>query len=92
MILPVFFSAASKAFKEGGTLVIQLLNYPMIVKKGVLDLPELKGDNLRFRRRQVYNRKSGLVEFSTEVESGMRYYQGDSSSAPGRCDEMTVPP
>jgi SAM-dependent methyltransferase len=85
-----FFLAASKALKEGGTLVIQLLNYPMIVKKGALDLPELKGDNLRFRRRQVYNPKIGLVEFSTEVESGNDITRATHLLRPVDVKEMTA--
>ena len=67
--IPRFFSFASEALARGGTLMVQLLNYPLIIRKGSLDLPELAGEDLRFRRRQVYIPESGLVEFLTEVES-----------------------
>ena len=64
-----FFALASKALGRGGTLMVQLLNYPLIIRKGALDLPELAGDDILFRRRQVYVPESGLVDFFTEVGS-----------------------
>jgi glycine/sarcosine N-methyltransferase len=64
-----FFRAAGKTLVADGVLIIQILNYPRIIRKGGLTLPELKGDGLLFRRRQVYNEDTGLISFHTEVES-----------------------
>jgi glycine/sarcosine N-methyltransferase len=64
-----FFQAAGKTLVADGVLVIQILNYPRIVGKGGLTLPELKGDGLLFRRSQIYNKDTGLISFHTEVES-----------------------
>ncbi len=64
-----FFRAAGKTLVAGGVLIIQILNYPRIVLKGGLTLPELKGDGFRFRRSQIYNKDTGLISFHTEVES-----------------------
>ena len=70
--LKSFFRAAGAALVSGGKLVIQILNYPRIVCMGSLELPDLEGEELLFRRRQTFKADSGLVVFDTEVESGGR--------------------
>ena len=67
-----FFLAAGAALVSGGKLVIQILNYPRIVHLGSLELPDLEGEGLLFRRRQAFDADSGFVVFDTEVESGGR--------------------
>lgn len=65
-----FFHAAAPALAAEGKLVIQILNYPRIVGLGGLNLPELQGDDLIFRRKQSFVPETGLISFHTEVESG----------------------
>jgi len=65
-----FFRAAGSALAPGGSLVIQMLNYPRIISMGSLLLPDLQGDGFIFRRKQTFDRDSGLIIFETEVVSG----------------------
>ncbi len=68
--LDKFFQLAGAALSSGGVLVIQMLNYPRIVASGGVQLPDLEGDGLTFRRKQSFDSSTGFVVFDTEVESG----------------------
>lgn len=63
-----FFDAAFAHTSPGGQLVIQILNYKRICALKSLVLRELVSGDLTFRRRQDFDERTGLVEFSTEVE------------------------
>jgi len=63
-----FFDAAFAHTSPGGQLIIQILNYERIRALKSLVLPELVSGDLTFRRRQDFDERTGLVEFSTEVE------------------------
>lgn len=64
-----FFRAAGKALVPDGKLVLQILNYPRIVGLGSMTLPDLQGDGIIFRRRQIFNPETRTISFETEVES-----------------------
>lgn len=64
-----FFQAARRALASDGKLVVQVLNYRRIIGLGSLNLPDLQGDGIVFRRRQVYLPDIGSISFQTEVES-----------------------
>jgi len=64
-----FFTAAGKALTPGGIFVIQMLNYPRIIRLGGVDLPPLEGTELLFHRRQSYDIETGLIVFDTRLES-----------------------
>lgn len=64
-----FFRAAGKALAPAGILVIQILNYPRIIGLGGMNLPDLQGDGIIFRRRQIFNPETRTISFQTEVES-----------------------
>jgi glycine/sarcosine N-methyltransferase len=63
-----FFDAAYAHTSPGGQLIIQILNYEKVRALKSLVLRELVSGDLSFRRRQVFNERTGFVEFSTEVE------------------------
>ena len=66
----VFFRRAAAALKPGGTIVVQILNYPRIRDLGGLVLPELRSGNLIFKRSQTFNSRKGRILFETEVSDG----------------------
>lgn len=86
-----FFPAAGTALVTGGKLVIQILNYPRILRLGSLELPDLEGDGLLFRRRQTFDADSGLVIFDTEVESGGRTEHRSHSLLPVDVKDLKNP-
>lgn len=84
-----FFKAAASALIVDGTLVIQILNYQRLLRLGSIELPELTGDGLQFRRRQSFDRASGLVVFETEVESGNRTERRTHNLLPLSVEQLT---
>lgn len=52
---------------DGGTLILQIINYDRIIKFNVNELPIIKNDKigLEFIRRYQYDRQQGLINFNT---------------------------
>ncbi len=89
--LEQFLQAAGDALLPGGSLVIQMLNYPRITALGSLQLPDLQGDGLTFHRKQTFDETSGLIYFDTQVIAGNQKEQRRHSLRPFDVRELAVP-
>lgn len=89
--LEQFFQSAGAALLPGGSLVIQMLNYPRITALGSLQLPDLQGDNLIFRRKQTFDKETGLIYFDTQVIAGKQKEQRRHSLRPFDVRELAGP-
>lgn len=88
--LEQFFQAAGDALLPGGSLVIQMLNYPRITALGSLQLPDLQGDGLTFRRKQTFDETSGLIYFDTRVVAGNQKEQRRHNLRPFDVQELEL--
>ena len=70
--LRTFVRSSAATLRGEGVLVIQILNYTRILRNGRTELPDLKGDGLRFRRHQFYDSETKRIVFATEVRQSDR--------------------
>ncbi len=89
--LEQFFLAAGAALLPGGTLVIQMLNYPRITALGSLQLPDLQGEGITFCRKQTFDEDSGLIFFDTQVIAGKQTEQRRHNLRPFDVQELRHP-
>jgi len=89
--LEQFFQAAGAALLPGGSLVIQMLNYPRITAMGSLQLPDLQGEGITFRRKQTFDKATGLIYFDTAVIAGKQKEQRRHNLRPFDVQELASP-
>jgi SAM-dependent methyltransferase len=61
-----FIQQAHKVLKQGGQLLLQIINYDRILNKGIDTLPDIAAGELHFKRNYL-QREDGLLDFSTEL-------------------------
>jgi len=59
-----YVNAASKLLKEGGTVLMQVVNYDWVVKNKISHLPTINSDNYEFERNYIPE-SHGVIQFST---------------------------
>ena len=60
--------ATYAVLKDGGQLLLQILNYDHIVNEQLNGLPLIETDNIRFIRKYKFNAGSELIDFQTQLE------------------------
>ncbi len=61
-----FISAVSSVLREGGIMMLQILNYDYILDEGVDKLPPIENEVISFTRSYGF-REDGLINFNTEL-------------------------
>jgi glycine/sarcosine N-methyltransferase len=60
----MFFASVHRLLKPGGKLLLQVLNYDMILRQRLQKLPLIENNVIRFERKYLYP-ENGLIDFET---------------------------
>jgi 2-polyprenyl-3-methyl-5-hydroxy-6-metoxy-1,4-benzoquinol methylase len=61
------FIGVHKVLKSGGILMVQVVNYDLILSGGIKELPWLESENFIFRREYLYNEADHRIRFLTHL-------------------------
>lgn len=73
--MEVFFRDVLTVLKEGGYFAIQIVNYQRVLDDRITELPQIENDQLVFRRKYVYEKKTHRIRFQGDLRvksSGVR--------------------
>lgn len=63
-----YFQKVHGILKEKGLFITQIINYDRIINKNILSLDTIDNQHIRFVRNYIYHKKSGIVDFVTELK------------------------
>lgn len=63
-----FFKAAHKTLNKNGKLLMQVLNYELIIKQQIQSLPLIENEQIKFERFYEYPTNSDLITFNTKLK------------------------
>ena len=87
-LLQEFFVNVEKSLTQDGVLIIQMLNYDLILKEKPQALKKIVVDSIEFERRYHYKKQS--IEFETILKVGNQMTQGKTTLYPYRLDEIAT--
>lgn len=65
--LRTFFSESYSSLKQGGKLMIQMVNYDPIVSQNKTSLPTIDNEEIRFSRNYIFTEEENILSFNTAL-------------------------
>lgn len=62
-----FFNQAAVLLKNGGRLLIQIINYDYVLDEGLDGLPTIENDHVKFERHYEFREQDELINFKTRL-------------------------
>ncbi|GAO29543.1 class I SAM-dependent methyltransferase [Geofilum rubicundum] len=62
-----FFNQSATLLKQGGHLLIQIINYDYVLDEGLDGLPTIENDHIRFERRYEFREQDEMINFKTHL-------------------------
>jgi glycine/sarcosine N-methyltransferase len=87
-----FLVQARTILKEGGRLMLQILNYDHVLDHGVRRLPLIENERIKFERAYALDETSGFLKFRTAltVNDAERIIENEVALLPVRKTELDV--